>query len=63
MFTRQIVYVMAQGRSVKQGLVIYLASEGGHGMKNRAQALRQRYGEADDLYLVPVPVDLVTVGP
>lgn len=62
-----LAYAVAQGRTVlgrrvRQGPVLYLAAEDGHGMKNRVRALLRRYGDAPDFHLVPVALDLMTDG-
>lgn len=47
------------GREVKQGLVVYIAAEAGHGAKRRVLALKRRLGaEEFPLALVPHPVNL-----
>lgn len=47
------------GRKVHAGLVLYLAYEGVGGMVKRAQALRQKYGQADvPLYVVGASYNL-----
>lgn len=48
-------------KQTQQGLVIYVAAEGGPGTHNRITALKHHYGATDDfpLALVPCPVDLV----
>jgi AAA domain/Bifunctional DNA primase/polymerase, N-terminal len=49
-----------QGRKVKQGLVIYVAAEGGRGILKRLFALRKHYGVDDvPLVVVPCPVNLL----
>jgi hypothetical protein len=58
-----IGYAVAQGRSVfhrrvRQGTVLYIAAEDGHGMKLRVRALRRRWGNAPDFRLLPDDVDL-----
>jgi hypothetical protein len=58
-----IGYAVAQGRSVfnrrvHQGVVLYIATEDGHGMKLRVRALRRRWGDTPDFYLVPDALDL-----
>jgi len=48
------------GRTLQQGLVVYVATEGGYGVRNRLVALRERYGAEQTvrLALIPCPVDL-----
>lgn len=48
------------GRTVQPGLVVYIATEGGYGVRNRLVALRGRYGGENtvNLALIPCPVDL-----
>jgi hypothetical protein len=50
-------------RYVKQGAVVYLAFEGGHGYKKRIEALRRHYQIADDahvpLYVMPGQANLI----
>jgi hypothetical protein len=49
-----------RGKRVKQGLVVYVAAEGGRSIQKRLTALRARYGAQDvALVLVPCPVDLL----
>lgn len=60
-----IAYAVAQGmtvmgRRVRGGPVVYIASEDGHGMKNRVRALLKRYGDAPDFHLVTSSIDLMT---
>jgi hypothetical protein len=52
------------GMSVRQGLVIYVAAEGGRSINKRVAALRQHYPDAGDvpLYVIPCPVDLLHAG-
>ena len=47
------------GRRVRQGPVIYLSPEDGHGMKRRVRALFDRLGDAPDFILMPDPLDLM----
>lgn len=58
-----VTYALAQGRSVfgrrvKKSPVLYLAAEGAAGLGARIRALRERYGVADEFYLVAQSVDL-----
>jgi AAA domain/Bifunctional DNA primase/polymerase, N-terminal len=50
-------------RYVKQGAVVYLAFEGGHGYKKRIEALRRHYQIANDatvpLYVMPGQANLI----
>jgi hypothetical protein len=50
-------------RYVKQGTVVYLAFEGGHGYKKRIEALRRHYQIEDDtpvpLYVMPGQANLI----
>jgi hypothetical protein len=50
-------------RYVKQGAIVYLAFEGGHGYKKRIEALRRHYQIADDahvpLYVMPGQANLI----
>jgi hypothetical protein len=52
-----------RGHRVRQGTVVYLALEGGHGFRNRIEAWRRRHlngrREPVPFYLLDVPVDLV----
>lgn len=50
-----------RGRETEQGGVLYVAAEGGHGMKNRVVALRQHLAPppGTPFGLVPCPVDLL----
>jgi hypothetical protein len=52
-----------RGRRVKQGVVVYLALEGGSGFAKRVEAWRQRNLAQDhdpvQFYLLDVPVDLI----
>ena len=49
------------GRYTKQGAVVYIAAEGGQGVKNRVEALRQRYQASGvPFYLIPCPVNLMS---
>lgn len=49
-----------RGKKVRQGLVVYLAAEGGRAIHKRLGALRSRYGAADTpLAVVTLPVDLL----
>ena len=49
-----------RGKKVRQGLVVYLAAEGGRAIHKRIGALRSRYGAADTpLAVVTLPVDLL----
>lgn len=47
------------GHKVKQGLVVYIAAEGGKGFQKRIEAFKRHYG-VDDLpfALIPCPIDL-----
>ena len=46
-------------RAARSGLVIYIALEGGQGVRNRFVGLRTRYGESNcNLALIPCSVDL-----
>lgn len=50
-----------RGHKVNQGAVIYIAPEGGNGLRERLQALETRYGlEGEDVpfALLPYPIDL-----
>ena len=47
------------GHRVRQGRVLYLAAEDGHGMKQRTRALLARYGDAPDFLLVPTGLNLL----
>jgi predicted ATP-dependent serine protease len=47
------------GRRVKQGPVLYLAAEDGHGMKLRVRALCNRLGDAPNFLLVPENLNLM----
>jgi hypothetical protein len=63
-FAPDLAYAVAQGREfhgrrVKQGKVFYVAAEDAHGMQTRLTALRDCYGEADDLSLVTGVSDLL----
>ena len=64
-FTLDIAFHVAagkdwQGNKVKQGAVLYLATEGGNAFKNRVYALMQEHGTADvPLAIRPAPVDLL----
>lgn len=65
-FAPDLAYAVAQGREfhgrrVKQGKVFYVAAEDAHGMQARLTALRDRYGNADDLELVMGVSDLLNV--
>lgn len=47
------------GHKVKQGLVVYIAAEGGRGFRKRIAAFRKHYGaEQLPFALVPCPIDL-----
>ncbi|MFK4048072.1 AAA family ATPase [Roseomonas mucosa] len=46
------------GRRVRPGRVLYIAAEAGRDMEARFCAMRERYGDAADLYLVGEDVDL-----
>lgn len=47
------------GSDVRHGLVVYVAAEGGRGLKKRAAAYRKKFGKDDIPFaLVPCPVDL-----
>jgi hypothetical protein len=48
------------GRRVTQGCVLYVAGEGGAGIRNRVSAFRQHHGIAEDVpfAVIPAPVDL-----
>ena len=49
-----------QGCKVRQGVVLYLATEGGMAFHNRVWALKQQYGITDvPLAIRPAPVDLL----
>ena len=49
-----------RGHKVRQGLVVYIAAEGGLKISNRLTALRTRYPDLEAaLVLVPCPVDLL----
>ncbi len=49
-----------QGRKVARGLVVYIAAEGGQGIRKRLAALAKHYGESDvPFMLVPCPVNLL----
>lgn len=51
------------GHKVKQGLVVYVASEGGSGFYKRIEAYRRTYGLAKlPFALVPCPIDLHSTG-
>lgn len=63
-FAPDLAYAVAQGREfhgrrVKRGKVFYVAAEDHHGMQTRLNALRERYGDADDLTLVGGVSDLL----
>ena len=47
------------GLRVRQGRVLYLAAEDGHGMRLRVRALRKRLGDTADFLLVPDCLDLM----
>jgi hypothetical protein len=50
-----------RGRAVRQGSVLYLASEGGHGIAARLAAWQRHYHagpEDGSLFIVPEPIDL-----
>ena len=58
-----IGYAVAQGRPVfgrrvRQGAVLYIAAEDGHGMKQRIRALRRRWSGAPNFYVLPDAIDL-----
>ncbi len=49
-----------QGRAVCQGLGVYIAAEGGRGIRKRLAALRKHYGVDDIPFaLVPCPINLL----
>jgi hypothetical protein len=48
------------GRRTRQGPVLYLSPEDGHGMKRRVRALFDRLGDAPDFILMPDSLDLMT---
>lgn len=52
------------GRKVKQGLVVYVAAEGGAGIFKRTAALGLKHDIKDDIPLdiVPCPIDLMRTG-
>jgi hypothetical protein len=59
-----IAYAVAQGRQilgrrVRQGVVLYVAVEDGMGMIKRVRALRERWGDAPNFYMVPDSIDLL----
>jgi len=60
-----MAYHVAAGRpwhenKVQQGVVLYLAAEGGHGYLNRAKAIADHYGDTDvPLAVRPCPVNLL----
>lgn len=63
-FAPDLAYAVAQGhefhgRRVKAGRVFYVAAEDHHGMQARLTALRDQYGDADDLRLVGGVSDLL----
>jgi hypothetical protein len=48
------------GRETSQGLVVYVAAEGGRGIYKRARALMQHHGVPDcPMAIVPCPIDLL----
>ncbi len=47
------------GRRVRQGRVLYLAAEDGHGMKLRVRALCKRFGDTSDFLLGPESLNLM----
>lgn len=58
-------YAVAQGEEVfgwrtRQGGVLYVAAEDGHGMRGRLSALRQEHGEAEAFHLVGGVSDLLS---
>lgn len=60
-------YAVAQGKEVfgrrtRQGSVLYVAAEDGHGMRGRLSALRQEHGEAEAFHLVGGVSDLLSKG-
>lgn len=59
-----IGYGVAQGQPVfghrvKQGPVVYLAAEDGHGMTQRVAAMKRRHGDAPDFHLLPCAMNLM----
>ncbi len=50
-----------QGRSVKQGPVVYVVGEGQAGIKDRLAAWKDAHGPIHDFYVVTCPVQLVNV--
>lgn len=57
------------GSRIRAGRVLYLAAEGGHGIRNRLAAMRQamphmtRYAEEEGSFcLLPMPLDLQAIG-
>jgi hypothetical protein len=46
------------GRPVQAGKVLYVAAEDAHGMPGRVHALKRRYGDAGDFFLVDGATDL-----
>ncbi len=60
-----VSYAIAQrradvlGRRVRGCPVLYVAAEGAPGLARRVQALRDRFGDAPDFYLIAQPVDLL----
>lgn len=49
-----------QGRAVAKGLVVYIAAEGGTGIRKRIAALKRHYGgEKVPFVLVPCPVNML----
>ncbi len=50
------------GRRVRQGTVLYLAAEDGHGMKLRTRALRKRLGDTPHFLLMPDGINLFDPG-
>ena len=64
-FTLDMAYHVAAGRDwhehrVKQGVVLYMAAEGGSGYLNRARAIQDHYGDEDvPLAIRPCPINLL----
>jgi len=49
-----------RGRRVEQGVVVYVAAEGGNGIQNRIAALKIKHGVEDaDLFVIPASVDML----
>lgn len=49
-----------QGRETSQGLVVYVAAEGGRGIFQRIAALKQHYGGSPPLDIVPCSINLLS---